>query len=389
MSTLFIVLALVGFAVALLFAQPHKLTFRAHRSWRSLLGNAAGAIPFEQITRDAQIALTEFNEAFMLSMSQTAVEPWARELGFALVTDAPRVKFPIPLSAAGYKELTGDIEYRKLYERSLDIIPITWTDGVSELAKVIEAPDFIGWASEPERMALAADSLENELVAQALAANAATWETNDGSINFFHSVSTSSPSFSLGKHPYNIFDASFGGFDNDFTGATLPSHQNLQIAKTRFRKLLASNGKPAGYRLTHIIAPPSQEEIWRNILEQDLIIQALPLTTTQGDGSGSTFGAVNNRHKGTVTLVIADELGGNYTTQNGQTGSDSLWYALAAKPGTYPWVSHKQATPEVLIRDKSSDYYKTTRRVSYATVLEAVAGLALPQTMQRWAGTPS
>jgi hypothetical protein len=324
-------------------------------------------------------------------MSQTDVEPWAAQLGFALTSDAPRTKFPIPLSATGYREFTGDLKYRALFERSLDVIPVTWADGVAELASVIEAPDFIGWANEPERMAMSAVSLENELVAQALALNAATWETTDGSINFFHSVNTASPSFSAGKHPYNIFDSSIGGFDNDFTGATLPSHQNLQIAKTRFRKLLAANGKPAGFRLTHIVAPPAQEEIWRNILEQDLIIQSLPLNTTQGDGSAAnSFGAVSNRHKGTVQLIIADELGGNYTMQNGQTGSDALWYALALnKPGAYPWVSQKQATPEVLIRDKSSDFYKETLKVSYGSILKAVGALALPQCVQRWAGTSS
>ena len=181
------------------------------------------------------------------------------------------------------------------------------------------------------------------------------------------------------------------GFDNDFTGATLPSHQNLQIAKTRFRRILGANGRPLGLRLTHIVAPPSQEEIWRNILEPDLIIQALPLVTTQGDGSGSTFGAVNNRHKGTVKLIIADELGGSFKSPaTGQTGSDAYWYPMALnKAGAYPLVTHRQATPEVTIKDKSSDFYKDTRKLALAAVLMAQGGAALPQCVQRWAGTAS
>lgn len=389
MNTLTIVLFL-GLVVGLLLAQPHKLTLRARQSFRSLLADTRGAIPFEQVSKDAQTALTEFNESFMLALAQTPSEPWAAELGFSLVSDALRTKFPIPVSAAGYREFQGDIKYRSLFERSVDVIPRTWVDGVAELAKIIEAPDFIGWAGEPERMSMAALTLENELIGQLLASNPASWEANDGSISFLHSVDPAAPSFTAGKHPYNIFDPKIGGFDNDFTGATLPSHQNLQIAKTRFRRLLAANGKPLGLRLTHILAPPAQEEIWRNILEQDLIIQALPLTTTPGDGSGTTFGAVNNRHKGTVKLVIADELGGNYTYPDGSTGSDLKWYPLALnKAGAWPWASQKGATPEVIIRDKSSDFYKSTLKVSYGSIIEAGFAPALSQLIQRWAGTAS
>ena len=46
-------------------------------------------------------------------------------------------------------------------EKSISMKPKTWQDGVKELASVIEAPDFIGWASEPERIAAAAQSLPN------------------------------------------------------------------------------------------------------------------------------------------------------------------------------------------------------------------------------------
>lgn len=393
MSPLFIVLALVGIAAAILALQPHKFTLYARRdvTLRGLLADNVGAIPFEQISRDAQIALTEFGEEFMTALSQSDVDPWSAQLGLDKVSDAPRVRFPIPLSAAGYKEFTGDVQYRTIWEKSLEIIPVTWFDGVDILARTLEAPDFVGWEKEPDLMAAAAISLGNELIAQQLINNPATWETNDGSINFFHSVNTASPSFSAGKHPFNIMKTSLGGFDNDFTGATLPSHQNLQIAKTRFRRILAANGRPAGFRLTHILAPPAQEEVWRNILEQDLIIQSLPLTTTQGDGSGATFGAVSNRHKGTVQLVIADELGGSYVSPTtGATGSDAYWYGLALnKPGAYPWITHRQATPEVVINDKASDYYKRTRKVSMAHFLDAVGALALPQCVQRWAGTSS
>jgi hypothetical protein len=391
MSLILVSVVLVALAFALLLAQPRKLTLRARQSFRALLVDVRGSIPFEQISRDAQIALTEFNEAFMLALTQDDEEPWAEELGYPSVSDAPRVRFPIPISETGYKEFTGNIEYKALSEKSLELIPIVWENAISELADVIEAPDFIGWGNKPNDMAKEAVGLSNDLIAKAIIANGPTWEKNDGSINFFQSSSTSTPSFSVGDHPYNIFDAARGGFDNDYTGATLPSTQNLQVSRTRFRRLLAPNGRILGVRLFAILAPPAQEEIWRNILEQDLIIQALPLNATQGDGSESTsFGAVSNRHKGSVQLRIIDQLGGSYTSPiTGATGSDVLWYPLGAKQGMYPWVTHRQTTPEVIIRDKNSDYYKTTRRISMAHILKAQGGLAMPQLLQRWGGTSS
>lgn len=396
MSPILVLLLVAAPAFALVAAQPHKFTLRALRSWRSLTADQRGGVPFEQVSRDAQIALTEFNEAFMMALAQDDVEPWAKEIGFSIVSDAPRIRFPIPISGAGYKPLTGNIQYRRLAEKSIELIPASWADGVEELASIIEAPDFIGWTGEPERMAQAAVSLENEIMASVLINNSASWEKNDGSISLFQSSSVSSPSFTTGSHLYNVFDSQVGGFDNDFgTGTnTVPSHQNLQLARSRFRRILAANGRPLGLRLTHIVCPPAQEEIWLNILEQDLRVASLnqPLVNVAGDDSAGTgYAAVDNRDKGRVKLIVADELGGNYKSPaTGATGSDTFWYAVARnKPACYPLVTHRQATPEVTIKDKSSDFYKDTRKLALAAVLLAQGGTALSQCIQRWKGTTS
>jgi phage major head subunit gpT-like protein len=306
---------------------------------------------FNLISTDAQRALEEFSQEFAAALTQAGVEQWAKELGLYRTGNALKTTFPIPVSAAGYHELKGDIKYRALFEKSLELVPKTWQDGVSELASIIEAPDFIGWTSEPAAIAAASMSLANELIADALVANPVVW---DGQ-NFFDS-----------DHPYNVFDVGAGTYDNDHAGA--PTVANLVTAKSNFRAIKGPNGKPLGLRMTHVLAPAAQEETWKQILEQDLVIQSL--------NGGSTFGAVDNRHKGTVKAVFSDEL-----------ASDLIWYPMALnKPGLHPWIVQDEGAPEEIRRDKSSDYYATTLKVSIAYVLRGNAALALPHAMQRWDG---
>lgn len=308
---------------------------------------------FDLISRDAQRALEEFSQDFAAALQQTGVEPWARDHGLYKASRALKTTFPIPVSAAGYAEFKGDLKYRALFEKSLELKPKTWQDGVSELASVIEAPDFIGWTSEPAAMAAAAMSLPNEIIAAALEANGACW---DGK-NFF-----------AGDHPYNVFGEVSGTFDNDITGAgTNVTAANLSIAKQNFRDIKGANGKPLGLRMTHVLAPAAQEETWKELLEQDMVIQAV----------GSSFGAVDNRHKGTVQLIVSDEL-----------TNDSQWYPLALnKPGMKPWIVQDEGSPEEIRQDKTDALYKTTLKVGVAYILRGNGVLALPHCMQRWAGT--
>ncbi len=309
---------------------------------------------FDLVSRDAQRALEEFAQDFSLALTQPGVESWARDHGLYKASRALKTTYPIPVSAAGYAEFKGDLKYRALFEKSLELKPKTWQDGVAELASVIEAPDFIGWTSEPAAMAAAAMSLPNEIIAAALEANAACWTGQ----NFF-----------AGSHPFNVFDTGVGTFDNDITGAgTNVTTANLSIAKQNFRDIKAANGKPLGLRMTHVLAPAALEETWKDLLEQDMVVQAI---------GGGSFGAVDNRHKGTVQLIISDEL-----------TDDSVWYPLALnKPGMKPWIVQDEGSPEEIRQDKTSHLYATTLKVGVAYILRGNGVLALPHCVQRWAGT--
>jgi phage major head subunit gpT-like protein len=316
--------------------------------------------PFDLVSRDAQRALEEFSQDFALAFSQgTGVEQWAKELGLHKTSRALKTTFPIPFSAAGYKEFLGDIKYRGLLEKSITLKPKTWQDGIAELASIIEAPDFIGWDQEPAAIAAAADSLLNEIVAALIEANP-TLEI-DGKTLF------------AADHPFNVMKLSLGTFDNDVTGAgTRFTAANLKTAKQMFRAMKAPNGKPMGLRMTHALFPSIQEEEVKDLLENDMLIQAIE----DADGD-KQFGAIGNRHKGTIKAVFSDEL-----------DDDDKWYPLALnKPGMYPWVTQDDGSPEEIRSDKSSALYATTLKVGIAYIRSGNGGMALPQCIQRWAGT--
>lgn len=309
---------------------------------------------FYLVSRDAQRALEEFSQDFMGALTQGAVDQWSKTHGiYKSVGPAVKITFPVPVSAAGYKELAGDIKYRDLFQKSLSFTPKTWQDGVSALASVVEAPDFIGWTSEPQAIAAAAQSLPNEIIADLLEANPTGWDD----LAFFHA-----------SHPVNVFGEVSGTFANDVTGAgTDPTVDNLALAMQHFDEMKAANGKPLGLRMTHVFHPPSQRNAWKKILEQDLLIQTI----------GDSFGAVNNVYKGAITPVCCYEL-----------TDSSKWYAAALnKPGVVPWVIADSGAPEEIRSDKDSHLYKSSLKIGLAYVLRGNGALALPHCMQRWAGT--
>lgn len=350
----------------------------------AITGNILGAgltlicpiLPYQLISRDAQIALTEFRQEFAEAFAGAPAELVANELGLG-VTVAPgaEVRFPIPVSAAGYHLFTGDVKYRALSEKSLKIKTVLFQDGVEELARVIEAPDFIGWTGEPGRIALAGQHLPNQLIAQLLegrvddaAVVGSPGACDLDGVDFFDGTK-----FSDGAHPFNIFDTAVGVFGNDFTKAgvgfsTTPSIEALEYAAQSFRRIKNPSGLPGGYKLSHIVAPPEQEMLWTKILSQNLLVQSLD--------AGSTFGSVDNVWKGRVKLLILDNL-----------KDDGQFYTVAGnKSGCYPWMYATEGAPEEIIRDKTDSKYKETLKVGVAYILAAAGALALPHTIQRWSG---
>jgi phage major head subunit gpT-like protein len=320
------------------------------------------ATPYNMVSRDAQQALTEFSSEFDAALALADPLPWSRQFGLYHTSRAIRTTYPIPVSAAGYVERVGDDKLRSLFEKSLSMSPKEWVDGVAEKATIIEAPDFIGWAGEPARIAREAARQPNTLIAAMLEANPLLdlyrHELPGGSV-------ASAVALFAGNHPVNIFDAAFGTFDNDHTAAAIDAAM-LTAAKLRFRRRKGPNGKPMGLKLTHLLVPAAREEEAKDFLESDLMVNAIL------DSGTNTQQTSNNRHKGTVQLVVADEL-----------TDDNLIYALDGSAGCYPWILQDGGSPEEIQYTKDDAMYKDQGKIGVKYVLLMAAAAALPHAIER------
>jgi phage major head subunit gpT-like protein len=326
---------------------------------------------YNSVSRTVQGALTEYSDAFKsaLAIAAEEVTSWATDLGMTATSNAIKTIYPFPIFAAGYHEFKGEIKYRSLYDRQISMRGKQWQDGVTEKAAVIEAGDFMGWGEQPAAMALEARRLPNTIVAAMLASNSFAGPALEIYRNPDDSSADIVKALFASDHRYNVLDASVGTFDNTDIHDALDD-DFLTEQKEYFRGLKGPNGQPLGLRMTHLLVPASLEEQARKLLESDILVEAVLNGSTVVGGVG-----VANRHKGTVTLVVADEL---------QEGTNPYVYALALnKPGMKPWIVQTTGAAEELVRDKESDYYKTTLKVSIAHVIDANVGAAFPQAIRR------
>ena len=321
---------------------------------------------YNLVSGDAQRSLEEFSDEFRTALALGAVEKWAETLGLVKSSNAIKSTYPIPVHAAGYSEFKGNMKYRSLYSRSLSMKPKEWQDGVSESARIIEAPDFGGWNEQPAAMALEAERAPNDWVARKLEGFPLLH------LDYYRDEDTGAasaiPLFS-DAHPVNVFDSSLGTFDNDH-GASGINSTMITAAKTRFRQKAGPNGKPLGLRLTHMLVPAALEEAAREFLEQDLLIQAVE--NAAGDENVAAV-TQRNRHKGTVQLLVSDEL----------AAADEIFLFSRNKPGLFPWIVQREGAPEEILHDKSSAMYKSELKVGLSYILRGNAAAALPHCIER------
>ncbi len=334
--------------------------------------------PYFQVSRTAARALEEFSDEFREALTIDAGFPlWAANFGLVRNTDALKTTFPIPVSAAGYNEFRGDMKYRGLYARSLSMIGRDWQDGVEELAKVIEAPDFIDWAGEPARMAIEWNRLPNQVVADMLALSSLSGPLLD----FYRDPDTNTAStrrLFATDHPYNVLDTSLGSFDNTMTTthAAIASGAFFDACDLRFSQVMGPNGKPMGLRFIEggtCLVPATLANEFKNVLKFDTLVRAVDNVGKPG-ATASVVAAVtqNNVYKGTLSYQRADEL-----------ANQSYFYAIAAgKPGCFPWVVQRGTTEEI-IHDKNSEKYKNTRKISFAAIGQLEAAACLPHRIIR------
>lgn len=319
----------------------------------------AGSTTLQYVSKDAVAFLREFSTEFDQALALGEIQVWSRGLGRCVLvhtSKAIRTTYPIPVSAAGYVERKGDDKMRQLFEKSLDMSPREWADGVKEKARVLEAPDFIGWGSEPSRIAAEEQRMPNTLLAELLEANPV--------LDFYKGTAHSAKTLFHATHPCHVFGEIATTFDND--RGTLVTWQNvIKDFRQNFRDIKGPNGKPMGRRLTDLIVPAALEESAAEFLMSDLMYNAQL-------AQGSNVQLVsNNIYKGAVNLIVSDEL----TSATVVYGIDRNGPAFA--------ILQDGGSPEEIVYDKTSDMYKNQGMVGVKYVKELAAGAALPHSIQR------
>ena len=119
-----------------------------------------------------------------------------------------------------------------------------------------------------------------------------------------------------------------------------------------------------------MLVPAALEEAAREFLEQDLLIQAVE--NAAGDENVAAV-TQRNRHKGTVQLLVSDEL----------AAADEIFLFSRNKPGLFPWIVQREGAPEEILHDKSSAMYKSELKVGLSYILRGNAAAALPHCIER------
>ena len=342
---------------------------------------------YNQVPRDVQLALTEFSRDFDAAFALADVEQWAGMVGRVVTSDALRTVYPLPISTAGYKPRDGDDKMRRLYERSLAMVPTEWVDGVQEKASLVErGGDWIGWASEPDNMAAEAVRHVNVLAADVLASNPL--------LDFYRverpgGSTASAIRLFANNHPINVLSPSAGTFDNDWAagdtvfGDVVPSVINATLVKQcrqHFRSICGPNGRPLGLRFAGFLVPAAREEEALDALQRDTVIELVRNAAGTENVGGA---AMPNRFAGTP-IIVGDELTGSLPS--GAVGDADVIYALATKASGVtppPFIVQRGTNAEQIIYDKTDQLYKDTGLIGIKFVLQMAAAAALPHAIVR------
>lgn len=309
----------------------------------------------DMISRTALEALTEFSTEFDAALAAEPATLWHKQLGSAILeinSTAPLTKFPIPVSAAGYKLRTGDDKMRQLYAKTASVHAYEWEDGVKEKAAIIRAPDFIGWAGEPARIAQEAQRLPQKRLAALLAANP--------------TLEFDSKALFATDHPVNVFGEVSGTFGNllttDIGGNDLTAfdYEIVEKLMTHFRSIKAPNGEPMGLRLTHWVVPPGREYQARQILT---LIKNPLLAATLG-GSNPVIEGLS------LDLIVADDL----------TDEDKSYGVCSTGPA-FAGIQDGGAPEEIIYDESSEIFYKGQGMVGVKYVKTLGTAALLPHAI--------
>jgi phage major head subunit gpT-like protein len=332
------------------------------------------SLPLLQQSGDAQRALEEFSTEFDAAFE--AADPqseWSTMLGMVRSSTSLLTTFPMVVSAAGYVERKGDDKLRSLYERSFSITPKEWADGVAERARILEQPNFGGWAGEPARIAREARRHPNILVAVDIL-------EGNPNLDFYIDKSTgggTAKALFATDHPCNIFDSAFGTFSNSLVQADTSTATSLNSAVMRavFKNMATrkgANGRLMRLRPTTLLCSPNREEECKDFLQSDLD-RAVFLEGGVAAQKNTQL-TTNNRWKNIVDLQVIDEA---------TSAMDHLLFFVDKNSAAKPWVIQDGGTPKEITYGYEDALYKDQGMLAKKFVMLMGAAACLPHAITR------
>jgi hypothetical protein len=333
-----------------------------------------------QISRDSADSLREWSDEFREALVLGDFKSWAADFGHLRSTDALMTTFPIPIDAAGYKLLSGDITFRKLYERSLTMIMKEWFDAIKAKAAFVESDQFSDWGGAPGRMAVEWNRFPQVQVALMLALSTYAGPLLDLYRDPDSQTASTRRMFAT-DHPFNVLDSSVGSFDNTITcvRSDIADGTLLKNLNKRFRLIKGPNGQDLGLKMAggNFLVPSEFDNDFMEFTKQDTLIRAV-----LNVGKTENVAAVtqNNIWGKTVGYEVGVEL--SRPASGGNLG-DYLYAFGAPKPGMYPWVVQQASAPEEILHDKSSEMYKNSLEIGVAYIGRMNVAGCLPHNIIR------
>ena len=87
---------------------------------------------FDRIGEVARRQLERFSAQFTAGIMAADPNMWGHQAGLFDATDAVKTSYPIPVSASEFVKEEGNDRLRRLFSRSLSVIPDGYVDGVAQ-----------------------------------------------------------------------------------------------------------------------------------------------------------------------------------------------------------------------------------------------------------------
>ena len=340
------------------------------------------ASPNVIVSRDASDRLREWSDEFRSALVLAPFISWVEKYGRLRVTNALRTTFPIPIDAAGYKELVGDITFRKLYARSLTMTSKQWFDAIQAKARIVESDEFMDWSGAPARMAFEWQRYPQVRAAIMLALNSFAGPQLD----FYRdpdSQTVTARNLFAADHPFNVLDSTVGSFDNtmSFTRSQIKDGTMVQSINDRFRLIKGPNGQDLGLTMQggSFLTPSVFDNDFKELLEQDTLIRAV-----QNVGKTENVAGVIQKNIWGKSYGVNYDVGVELSRPAAGGANGDYLYALAApKAGLVPWVAQQGSAPEEILHDKTSELYKRSQQIGVSYVGEFNIAGCLPHPIIR------